>query len=80
MIKIEIKDGNCSNTCEGSKKDLSVETVIIVQTLARAFAKMNSISEIEAIDVIADSAKHFQDKLETMTVEGTEIYIPGDKK
>lgn len=80
MIKIEIKDGKFIKTCKGSQNELAVETVVIVQTLAKSLAKTHGLSETDAVDVIAASAKRFLDKLETETVEGTEIYILGDKK
>lgn len=81
MIKIEIKDGRCDITSSGSSKDLSVETVIIVQTLARNFSKLHGLSANDAVDVISDSAKHLMEEIEKAVNDSTtiEIGIPRKK-
>lgn len=75
MIEIKFKDGELVTHSEGSQKDLAVETVTIVQALAKGFAKMFGLSENDAVDVIADSAKHMMGRLNECP--HTEIHFPG---
>ena len=75
MIKIEIKDGRCEITSIGSSKDLSIETVAIVQTLARNFSKLHGLSANDAVDVISDSAKHLMREFEKYANDSTKIEI-----
>lgn len=81
MIKIEIKDGRCEITSNGSSKDLSIETVVIVQTLARNFSKLHGLSANDAVDVISDAAKHLMGEFKKYANDSTtiEIGIPRKK-
>lgn len=63
MLKIEIKGEKCTQVLEGTDKELTVEPIIALQILAKSFAQYNGITEDDAIDLMAESAKHFMNEL-----------------
>lgn len=63
MLKIEIIGEKCTQVLEGTDKELTVEPIIALQILAKSFAQYNGITEDDAIDLMAESAKHFMNEL-----------------
>lgn len=63
MLKIEIIGEKCTQQLEGTDKELTVEPIIALQILAKSFAQYQGITEDDAIDLMAESAKHFMNEL-----------------